>query len=156
MRVGIGYDIHKLAEGKKLILGGVEISHTKGLKAHTDGDVLTHAIIDAMLGAAALGDIGYYFTDTDPKWKDANSIHLLEVVHISLRNKGFKVMNIDSIIIAEEPKLSKYTDSMRRLLAQALELKLTQVSIKSKTNEGLDSIGKKDAISAWVTALVEG
>ena len=156
MRVGIGYDIHKLAEGKKLILGGVEIPHTKGLKAHTDGDVLTHAIIDAMLGAAALGDIGFYFPDTDPKWKDANSINLLEVVHISLKNKGFKIMNIDSTIIAEEPKLSKYTDSMRRLLAQALELKLTQVSIKSKTNEGLDSIGKKDAISAWVAVMVEG
>ena len=154
IRVGIGYDIHKLAEGKKLILGGVEIPHTKGLKAHTDGDVLTHAIIDAMLGAAALGDIGFYFPDTDPKWKNANSMDLLEIVYLSLKNKGYTVVNIDSTIVAEEPKLSSYTASMKILLAQVLEIKDNQINIKAKTNEGQDSIGQKNAICAWAVSLV--
>ena len=156
MRIGIGYDIHRLIEKKKLILGGVEIPHKKGLKAHTDGDVLIHAIIDAMIGAAALGDIGHYFPDNTSKWKDASSLDLLEVVHIALKNKGYKVVNIDSTIIAEEPRLSKYIGSMKRLLAQVLEIKDTQVNVKSKTNDGLDAIGEKDAISAWAVVLLEG
>lgn len=155
MKAGIGYDIHKLVKGRKLILGGIEIPHSKGLSGHTDGDVIIHAIIDAILGASALGDIGKHFPDTDPKWKDAKSIDLLEVIHIGMKNKGLKVNNIDVTVIAEEPTLSKYTDPMCKLLAQILEVKANQINIKSKTNEGQDSIGNKDAICAHAIATVE-
>lgn len=153
-RIGFGYDIHKLVSKRKLILGGVEIPYHKGLKAHTDGDVLVHAIIDALLGAAGLDDIGKHFPSTDLKWKDANSLNLLEVVYISLKTKGFKVANIDTTIVAEEPLLGKYTDSMKRLLAQALEIRDTQISIKTKTNEGQDATGHKDAICAYAVVLI--
>ena len=154
MRIGFGYDIHKLAKGRKLVLGGVEINHTKGLLGHTDADVLIHAIIDSLLGAAGLGDIGQHFSDTDPKWKNANSIDLLKIVYISLKNKGYTVVNIDSTIVTEEPKLSPYTTSMKILLAQVLEIKDNQINIKAKTNEGQDSIGQKNAICAWAVALI--
>ena len=155
MPVGHGYDIHKLVPKRKLILGGVEIPYSKGLFGHTDADVLTHAIIDALLGAAGLGDIGQFFPDTDPKWKDANSIDLLEVVYASLKNKGYKIVNIDSTVVTEEPKLSPYISDIKKKLAQAMEIKEIQVSVKGKTNEGLDSIGKKEAICAWAVALIE-
>ena len=153
-RIGFGYDIHKLISKRKLILGGIEITHTKGLQAHTDGDVLVHAVIDALLGAAGLGDIGKHFPDTDAKWKDANSLNLLEVVYISIKNKGYKVNNIDTTIVAEEPFLSKYTESMSRLLAQVLEIRDTQINIKTKTNEGQDATGHKDAICAYAVVLL--
>jgi len=155
MQVGNGYDIHKLVPNKKLIIGGVEIPYSKGLLAHTDGDVLIHAIIDALLGATAQGDIGHYFPDTDPKWKDANSLDLLEAAYIALKNKGHKIINIDSTIIAEEPKLSSHIPDMRKNIFKILELKnIMQISIKAKTNEGLDSTGSKNAIAAWAVALV--
>ena len=154
MKIGFGYDIHKLVKGRKLVLGGIEIPYTKGLLGHTDADVLVHAIIDSLLGASGLGDIGQHFPDTDPKWKGANSMDLLEVVYISIKNKGYTIVNIDSTIVAEEPKISPYTASMKILLAQALEIKDNQINIKAKTNEGQDSIGQKDAICAWAVSLI--
>ena len=155
MRTGHGYDIHKLVPGRKLILGGVEIPHSKGLLGHTDADVLTHAIIDALLGAAGLGDIGQHFPDNDPKWKDANSLDLLKEIYLSLKNNGLKIINIDSTIVAEEPKLSPHISTMKKALSKVLELNDNQVSIKAKTNEGLDSTGQKNAICAWAVTLID-
>ena len=152
MLIGQGYDIHKLVSGRKLILGGVEIPYSKGLLGHTDADVLVHAIIDALLGATGLGDIGTHFPDKDPKWKDAKSLDLLEVIYILLKNKGHIITNIDSTVIAEEPKLASYIPEMRKKLAQVLALKENQINIKAKTNEGLDSVGKREAISAMAIA----
>ncbi|OGI20262.1 MAG: 2-C-methyl-D-erythritol 2,4-cyclodiphosphate synthase [Candidatus Melainabacteria bacterium RIFCSPHIGHO2_02_FULL_34_12] len=154
MRIGHGYDIHKLAEDRKLIIGGVEIPYSKGLLGHTDADVLIHAIIDALLGASGLGDIGQYFPDNDPKWKDAKSLDLLEVVFISLKNKGHIIVNIDSTVIAQEPKLAKYTPQMKDVLSKALAIKDSQINIKAKTNEGLDSVGEKNAICAYAVASI--
>ena len=155
MLIGHGYDIHKLAPGEKLVLGGVEIPHFKGFLSHSDGDVLIHAIIDSLLGAAAQGDIGKLFPDSDPKWKGANSVDLLKTTYTLIKNKGFKLINIDSTIVAEEPKLSPYIDQMRKILSSVLEVSENKISIKAKTNEGLDSIGKKEAICAWTVALIE-
>lgn len=155
MRIGIGYDIHKLVEGRKLILGGISIPNKKGLLGHTDADVLTHAIIDALLGAAGLGDIGQHFPDTDSRWKDANSIDLLEITLNSLKTKGYKVTNVDTVIITEEPKLSPFTSSMKIHLAKVLGIKEEQISIKPKTNEGQDSIGQKNSICAWASVLLD-
>ena len=155
MPIGHGYDIHKLIPGRKLILCGVEIPYSKGLLGHTDADVLTHAIIDALLGAAGLGDIGQHFPDNDPKWKDANSLDLLELAYESIKNKGYEIINIDSTIVAEEPKLSPHVNNMKKVLSQAIEIKETQINIKAKTNEGLDSTGQKNAICAWAVALLE-
>ncbi len=152
MFVGQGYDIHQLVAGRKLILGGVEIPHSKGLLGNTDADVLVHAIIDALLGATGLGDIGTHFPDKDPKWKNAKSLDLLEIIYISLKNKGHLIINIDSTIIAEEPKLAPYIPEMRKKLSQILILKENQINIKAKTNEGLDSVGKKEAIAAMAIA----
>src|SRR3989338_8897241 len=123
MRIGHGYDIHKLAEDRKLIIGGVEIPYSKGLLGHTDADVLIHAIIDALLGAAGLGDIGQYFPDNDPKWKDAKSLDLLEIVYSTIKNKGYKIINIDSTIVAQEPKLSPHVALIKNKLCKFLELK---------------------------------
>lgn len=156
MPIGHGYDIHKLVPGRKLILGGVELPYSKGLLGHTDADVLTHAIIDALLGAAGLGDIGKHFPDNDPKWKDANSLDLLGTTYLSLKNKGYKIINIDSTIVAEEPKIGPYVNDMKKSLSKVLELSEDQINIKAKTNEGLDSIGQNNAICAWVVALLEG
>lgn len=155
MPIGHGYDIHKLVPKRKLILGGLEIPHSKGLLGHTDADVLTHSIIDALLGASGLGDIGQYFPNTDPKWKDANSLDLLEVAYTSVKNKGYKIINIDSTIVAEEPKLVPYTNKMKKNLCKILGIKDNQINIKAKTNEGLDSTGQKNAICAWAVALIE-
>lgn len=155
MQVGHGYDIHKLVPNKKLVLGGVEIPYPKGLQAHTDGDVLAHAIIDALLGATGEGNIGELFPDSNPKWKDANSMNLLEATYLVLKNKGLKIINIDCTVVAEEPKLSQYISQMKEKISKALELKLTtQLNIKPKTNEGLDSVGRKEAICAWAVAFV--
>ena len=155
MYIGHGYDIHKLVPGRKLILGDVEIPHSKGLLGHTDADVLTHAIIDALLGAAGLGDIGQHFPDNDPKWKDANSLDLLKEIHFYLKKKGHKIINIDSTIVAEEPKIAPYISEMKKNFCLALELHENQINIKAKTNEGLDSTGQKNAVCAWVVALLE-
>lgn len=155
MQIGHGYDIHKLVPNRKLIIGGVEIPYSKGLLGHTDGDVLSHAIIDALLGATGYGDIGEHFPDTDPKWKDANSIDLLEATYIALKNKGHKIVNIDSTIVAEEPALKNYILQMKKKIIKALELKnIVQISIKAKTNEGLGPVGEKQAICAWAIAMV--
>lgn len=155
MRAGHGYDIHKLVPNRKLILGGVQIPHSKGLLGHTDADVLVHAIIDALLGAAGLGDIGTHFPDTNPKWKDANSLEFLEAVYLSLKGKGYKLANLDTTIVAEEPKLSTYVDHMKTNLAKAMAVKEHMINIKLKTNEGQDSVGSKNAICAWAIALIE-
>ena len=155
MQVGHGYDIHKLVENRKLIIGGVEIPHTKGLLGHTDADVLVHAIIDALLGAAGLGDIGQHFPDDDPQWSNANSMDLLDVVYIGLKNKGYSIKNIDCTIVAEEPKLAPYTSKMRQNLAKTLEMNDVRINVKVKTNEGQDSTGQKNSICAWAVTSIE-
>jgi len=155
MHIGHGYDLHKLVPGRKLILGGVEIPHTKGLLGHTDADVLTHAIIDALLGAAGLGDIGQHFPDNDPKWENANSLDLLKIIHSSLKKKGHKIINIDSTIVAEEPKIAPYISEIKKNLCRILEINDNHINIKAKTNEGLDSTGQKNAICAWAVALID-
>ncbi len=155
MRVGHGYDIHKLAPDRKLIIGGVEIPHSKGLSGHSDADVLVHALIDAMLGALGLGDIGKHFPDSDMKWKDANSLDLLSSIYNLIKSKGFKITNIDSTIVVEKPKLSPYIDKMKNNLSKILEISSDLVNIKAKTNEEQDSVGQEKAICAWVVILIE-
>lgn len=153
MRIGLGYDIHKLIKGRDLILGGVKIPYELGLLGHSDADVLTHAIIDAILGALALRDIGYHFPDTDPKYKNADSIELLKETKKLI--KGYKISNIDSNIICQKPKLKDYIEDMRKNIASALEIDLDKVSIKAKTNESLDSVGSLLAISAQAIVLIQ-
>lgn len=148
MRVGIGYDVHKLVEGRKLILGGVEIAHEKGLLGHSDADVLVHAIMDAMLGALALGDIGKHFPDTDPKYKGADSIKLLEFVNNLIISKGYKVNNIDSIIIAQAPKMAPHILKMRENISNAIGVDIDSVNVKATTEEGLGFTGNKEGISS--------
>ena len=148
MRVGIGYDVHKLVEGIKLILGGVEIAHEKGLLGHSDADVLVHAIMDAMLGALALGDIGKHFPDTDPKYKGADSIKLLEFVNNLIISKGYKVNNIDSIIIAQAPKMAPHILKMRENISKAIGVDIDSVNVKATTEEGLGFTGNKEGISS--------
>lgn len=155
MRIGQGYDLHRLTEGRDLILGGVKIPHTTGLLGHSDADVLTHAIIDAIFGSVADGDIGRHFPDTDPKFKGADSIELLKTAGEILKNKGYKILNIDSTIIAQAPKLAPYADLMRENIANALNLPVLDVSIKAKTNEGMDSAGRKEAIQAFAVILID-
>ena len=154
-KVGIGYDIHRLTEGRDLIIGGVKITHEKGLLGHSDADVLVHAIIDALLGAAGLDDIGTIFPDTDPKYKDADSIKLLLVVVEEITQKGFKIVNIDSNIIAQAPKMMPYIPKMKQVLADVLNLELLNISIKAKTKEKLDSVGEGKAIEANAVVLIE-
>ncbi|RKZ26889.1 2-C-methyl-D-erythritol 2,4-cyclodiphosphate synthase [bacterium] len=154
MRVGIGYDIHRTVKNRKLILGGVEIPFEFGLEGHSDADVLIHAIIDALLGAAALGDIGTHFPDTDPKYENISSIELLKNTHKILVDNMFQIVDIDSTIIAERPKLLPYIQNMRENIASALDINIEQISVKAKTNEGLDSIGRGEAIAAIAVATV--
>lgn len=155
MRVGIGYDTHRLVRGRKLVLGGIEITHPKGLLGHSDGDVLAHAIIDAILGAAALPDIGQHFPDTDPLYKDANSLDLLATVREEIRTLGFQVQNIDATVIAEQPKLIPHVGKMRLKLARTLELDEEAVGIKAKTREGLGDLTREEAIACLAVALLE-
>lgn len=155
MRIGHGYDVHKLVEGRKLILGGVEISHEKGLLGHSDADVLTHAVMDALLGAAALGDIGKLFPDNDDKYLGADSIGLLKKVLAIIKDKGYKVVNIDSTIIAQRPKLSPYIDKMRETLAASMEIGLDCVSVKATTEEKLGFSGAELGIAAHAVALID-
>ena len=154
MRIGTGYDVHKLAEGRKLIIGGVEIPCEKGLLGHSDADVLVHAIMDALLGAAALGDIGKHFPDTDPKYKGADSLMLMREVRRILDENGFEVGNVDATIIAQAPKMSPHIDTMRRNIADALGLDVSQVSVKATTEERLGFTGRGEGISAQAVALI--
>ncbi|MBI4465263.1 MAG: 2-C-methyl-D-erythritol 2,4-cyclodiphosphate synthase [Acidobacteria bacterium] len=136
MRCGIGYDTHRLAEGRKLILGGVEIASPRGLLGHSDADVLTHAVADALLGAAGLGDLGQYFPDTDPHWKDVRSLTFLETIRHLLAERGLRILNIDSVVVLDEPKLAPHLASVRESLAKALGIDLSALSVKAKTTEG--------------------
>lgn len=154
IRIGQGYDVHRLVEGRKLILGGKEIEHEKGLLGHSDADVLTHAICDALLGAAALGDIGRRFPDSDPKYKGINSLKLLAEVGKMLRTMGCEINNIDAIVIAEAPKISPYVEEMRRNVADTLGISTGLVSIKATTEEGLGFTGKKEGIAASAVAVI--
>ncbi len=155
MKVGIGYDVHKLCENRKLILGGVEIPHQLGLLGHSDADVLVHAIMDALLGACALGDIGKHFPDTDMQYKNISSIELLKHVGMLLKENNYTINNIDSIIVAQQPKVSPYIDSMRENIADALELDTDVVSVKATTTEQLGFEGRKEGISAHSIVSVE-
>ena len=154
-RFGIGYDVHKLIEGRKLILGNVEIPHNLGLAGHSDADVLTHAIIDALLGAAALGDIGQHFPDTDAKFKNIDSGILLTEVCKLLKEKNFSIVNVDSIIVAQKPKLAPYIFNIRCRLSEIMELEIDAVSVKAKTEEGLGFTGTEQGIAAYAVAAVE-
>ena len=154
MRIGNAYDIHRLVEGRRLILGGVDIPHAKGLLGHSDADVLTHAIMDALLGALALGDIGKYFPPDDPKWQGADSIVLLKQVMGLVGDRGWKIANIDSMVVAEQPKLKPHIATIQKRLAEAMELQTDQVSIKATTNEKLGPIGQKEAICSYAVALL--
>lgn len=154
MRVGQGYDIHALVPGRRLILGGVEIPHEKGLLGHSDADALTHALIDALLGAAALGDIGEWFPDTDPAYQGADSMLLLEQVREALEDKFWEILNIDATIFAEKPKLSPYKEGIRQNIAEALNLSLEQVNIKAKTAEKFGAVGGGEAIAAAVSCAL--
>lgn len=154
MRVGIGYDVHKLVENRDLIIGGVKIEHEYGLLGHSDADVLVHAIMDALLGAAALGDIGKHFPDTDEKYNDASSIELLKHVGELLLENFYTISNIDSTIIAQEPKMKPHIGSMREKIAQALSISLDMVNVKATTEEGLGFTGTKEGISAQAIAMI--
>lgn len=152
-RIGLGYDIHKLSQGRDLIIGGVKITHEKGLLGHSDADVLIHAIIDAMLGALCLSDIGTLFPDTDELYKDADSTLLLKQVYKLIKEKGWKISNLDSNIIAQRPKMMPYIPKMKEVLSKILETE--EISIKAKTNEKMDAVGKELAIEAHAAILLE-
>jgi len=155
-RTGIGYDAHPLKAGRKLVLGGVEIPFDRGLDGWSDADVLTHAVMDALLGAAALGDIGQHFPPGDPKFKDISSLDLLGKVKEMLAEKGWRVVNIDATVIAEKPRLADFIGPMRRKLGGALGLAIGRVSVKASTNNTLGFIGRGEGIAALATALIEG
>lgn len=155
MRIGQGYDVHRLVEGRKLILGGVEIPYEKGLSGHSDADVLIHAIMDALLGACALGDIGKHFPDTDMTYKNADSMKLLEKVCAIVKNEGYKISNIDATIIAQKPKLAPHIDLMRENIAWACNIDIKQVSVKATTEEKLGFTGEGLGISSSAVCLVE-
>ena len=155
MRIGHGYDVHKLVEGRRLILGGVDIPYEKGLLGHSDADVLTHAVMDALLGAAALGDIGRHFPDNDPAYAGADSLALLRAVISLLEDRGYTVGNVDATILAQAPKLAPYIPTMRQTLAHTMGVDLNQVSVKATTAEGLGFTGEKLGIAAHAVALLE-
>ena len=155
MRIGSGYDVHKLVSGRDLILGGVKIEHELGLLGHSDADVLTHAIMDALLGAAASYDIGYHFPDTDERYKGVNSLELLSQVREIIGEKGYKVGNIDATVIAERPKLRPYIDEMRKNIADTLKINIDQVSIKATTEERLGFTGREEGIAANAVCILE-
>lgn len=154
MRIGHGYDVHKLVEGRKLILGGVEVPHTLGLLGHSDADVLTHAVMDALLGAAALGDIGQHFPDTDPQYEGVSSLALLAHVMELLKGQGYRVGNVDATLLAQAPKLAPHIPAMRESLARAMGVDVSQVSVKATTEEGLGFTGRKEAIAAHAVTLL--
>ena len=153
-KIGLGYDIHRLVEGRELIIGGVKITHEKGLLGHSDADVLVHAIIDGLLGALALADIGTLFPDTDRKYKDADSLVLLKHVYEKIKTEGYVINNIDSNIIAQNPKMMPYIPKMKEILANLLEIEPNDISIKAKTKEKLDAVGESRAIEANAVVLL--
>ncbi|MGN0632358.1 MAG: 2-C-methyl-D-erythritol 2,4-cyclodiphosphate synthase [Oscillospiraceae bacterium] len=155
MRIGQGYDVHRLVENRRLILGGVEIEYEKGLLGHSDADVLVHAIMDALLGAAALGDIGHLFPDTDPEYSGADSLKLLEVVCSRIRNSGFEIENIDSTVIAQKPKLAPFILQMRKNIAKCCKIDISQVSVKATTEEKLGFTGAGEGISSTAVCLLK-
>ncbi|MFM8293568.1 MAG: 2-C-methyl-D-erythritol 2,4-cyclodiphosphate synthase [Microcystaceae cyanobacterium] len=154
IRIGNGYDIHRLVEGRSLILGGVTIPHHLGLLGHSDADVLTHAIMDALLGALSLGDIGHYFPPTDPQWAGADSLVLLKQVYGLVTDKGWAIGNLDNVIVAEQPKLKPHLETMKKTLAQVLNLDPDQIGIKATTNEKLGPVGREEGIAAYSVALL--
>jgi 2-C-methyl-D-erythritol 2,4-cyclodiphosphate synthase len=155
MRAGIGYDAHKLVTGRRLILGGVEVPFDKGLSGHSDADVLTHAIMDALLGAAALRDIGSQFPPEDPKYKDISSLLLLNEVNKLLWDKGFVVINIDAVIVAQQPKISPFVEDMRRLISRTLGIELEQLMVKATTTDGLGFVGRGEGMAAHAVVMIE-
>jgi 2-C-methyl-D-erythritol 2,4-cyclodiphosphate synthase len=155
MRVGVGYDVHPLVSGRRLVLGGVEIPFEKGLDGHSDADVLVHAIIDALLGATGLGDIGIHFPSSDPRYKDISSVALLRQGMLLLRAEGWLVRNIDASIVAERPKLTPFIPEMRRIISEALGIGVEMVGVKSTTSKGLGFLGKGEGIAVHAVALVE-
>ena len=155
MRSGIGYDVHRLVAGRKLVLGGTDIPYEKGLLGHSDADVLVHSVCDALLGAAGLGDIGLHFPDSDPKYKNISSLTLLAQTNVMVREKGFSICNIDTIIFAEAPKIGPYRKSMQENLAAAVNIDPDCVNIKATTTEGLGTIGKGEGIGAMCVVLIE-
>lgn len=154
MRIGHGYDVHRFGEGNFITLGGVQIPHTSGLVAHSDGDVVLHALADALLGAVALGDIGKHFPDTDPQFKGADSRALLRHVLGLVRQKGFKVGNVDATIIAQAPRMAPHIDAMRRVIAEDLQVELDQVNVKATTTERLGFVGREEGIAVHAVALL--
>lgn len=156
MRIGFGYDVHRLVEGRDLVVGGVTISHERGLEGHSDADVLLHAIADALLGAAALGDIGSHFPDTDPAWEGADSLKLLAAVREEVRGEGYAVGNVDATVVLERPKLRPHVDAMRQNVASALDADLGQVSIKATTSERMGFVGTENGAAAYAVCLLEG
>lgn len=155
LRIGNGYDVHVLTEGRKLVLGGVEIPHTKGVLGHSDGDVLVHAIMDAMLGALALGDIGQHFPDTDMQYKNIDSMLLLSKVKELIYSKGYNVVNLDSIIVLQKPKVKPYIKAMRKRIAEVLEIEVDQVSVKATTEEKLGFTGDESGVKSYCVVLLE-
>ncbi|NJK35417.1 MAG: 2-C-methyl-D-erythritol 2,4-cyclodiphosphate synthase [Oscillatoriales cyanobacterium SM2_2_1] len=154
LRIGNGYDLHRLVPRRPLILGGVTLPHDRGLLGHSDADALTHAIMDALLGAIALGDIGHYFPPSDPQWAGADSILLLEKVVALITERGWRVENVDAVILAEQPKMKPHLLAMRERLSQAMDVTVEQVSIKATTNEGMDAVGQQEAIAVYAVALL--
>ena len=155
MRIGTGYDVHRLVEGKNLIIGGVHIPYEKGLLGHSDADVLLHAIMDSLLGAAALGDIGKHFPDSDVKYKNINSMKLLEEVKNLIGHNGYKIINVDATIIAQNPKMSPYIEKMRENIAGVLDISIDMINVKSTTEEGLGFTGKGEGIAAQGICLID-
>lgn len=151
---GIGYDLHRLVAGRKLMIGGVEVPFEKGSEGHSDGDVLSHALCDALLGAASLGDIGTHFPDTDPKWKDASSLIFLEQVRKMLADRRLRIVHADAIVICERPKLGPHFPAMRAALAKSLGITAGEINLKAKTNEGTGEIGRGEAIAAHAIATI--
>ena len=154
MRAGIGYDIHPLGKGRKLILGGLEIPHTQGLIGHSDADALVHAVCDALLGAMGEGDLGRHYPSSDPRYKDISSLRLLEDVSGMLSKKGFQLVNLDTVIIAQAPRLGPHLDAMRARIAEVLKVDGTQVNVKVKSGEGLDAVGREEAIAAQAICMI--
>ncbi|UXE59993.1 MAG: 2-C-methyl-D-erythritol 2,4-cyclodiphosphate synthase [Woronichinia naegeliana WA131] len=154
IRIGNGYDIHRLVAGRDLILGGVKIAHHLGLLGHSDADVLTHAIMDALLGALSLGDIGHYFPPTDPQWAGADSLKLLAQVNQLVQDQGWQIGNLDTVIVAEQPKLKPHLPAMREKLSQVLSLEPDQIGIKATTNENLGPVGREEGIAAYSVVLL--
>ena len=155
MRVGIGYDVHPLSPGRDLVIGGVHIDSPRGLDGHSDADVLTHAIIDSLLGAAALGDIGQHFPASDPGYQGASSQDLLTMVVRTVRQAGYRVVNVDSTVVAEEPRLQPHIEAMRKQLAKTLGIDFGEVSVKATSPEGLGALGREEGIAAHAVALIE-